>query len=704
MAYHWAVVEDICEKLVFCKCFVVNARRSSSWPPQPPSTSEKSARSLTRPNAWSEATRCRENPGKGSTRDRAVRSRWVAAKGLRVPKDWKADDELGPGSRSSTKATYLEGSTSEWHSHPPFDRVMIWPTGMTGIQEKEPWADRINPESDIKQVASRYRARASRGCSLNRLRHLRHPISAWCEKAVNEKLFQALTKEKEDLQWTLEVLSTAAETDKKARAAAEQTTRHQRAELEAVIERLNKSREDAQRVMSARCEALEGDSKRLNKASALMDKVTELQHQEDALQRSVKEVERVKTEREALLKDQDTAVKGLATIHKYRLAEKTKYEEEVNLLKVKIGHMTEVTLVRRIGGGKLTMHFSRSKKTIRLFGLEKATLRDADRQSGFTQRSVDTADTARLQNELASIRAKYVDLVAVRDALASRLSATMPRTPGFTYRDNEVRSFLGYSESESNLWMDVAFQRQGRARGGSSLLSAIHAISNPLDTAGVPLSVAGYGQKGTYPPPWTDAVVRPRRGSCHPYHPTHEYLPYLDKWTTPSSLHRDVGREFDLFVSNQNFVYYVGIYKLHSIRNARSTIPPDVSAAAIARAADAPHDNKIAECFPDGKIEVECFGCNHSTSASSDLGIANRIDCKSSVASGASLATPGAPASCRLSISRQTKARDRLQTSIHRVGPASAFYGLRDVHKHAWKTHIAELSRAVRILRDYPQS
>ncbi|KAJ7626120.1 hypothetical protein FB45DRAFT_1060631 [Roridomyces roridus] len=111
-----------------------------------------------------------------------------------------------------------------------------------------------------------------------------------------------LTQETQDLRRAIEEVSRAAETEQKVRVAAEQTAQDQHARLEAEIERLNKelshnaslitSRGDTERVMSERCEALEADAERLRKT--LMDKVSELQRDE-ALQRSVQEVERMKT-------------------------------------------------------------------------------------------------------------------------------------------------------------------------------------------------------------------------------------------------------------------------------------------------------------------------------------------------------------------------------------------------------------------------
>ncbi|KAJ6514636.1 hypothetical protein DFH09DRAFT_254406 [Mycena vulgaris] len=98
------------------------------------------------------------------------------------------------------------------------------------------------------------------------------------------------------------------------------------------------------------------------------------------------------------------------------------------------------------------------------------------------------------------------------------------------------------------------------------------------------------------------------------YHPTHEYWPALHKWVTPTSIVSLAGESFDLFVNVKDCVYYVGIYTLHAMRDVHppgSPIPPDVSPAAIELAAAVKADDewcKIADCFPDGHIKVECFG------------------------------------------------------------------------------------------------
>ncbi|KAJ7604403.1 hypothetical protein B0H17DRAFT_71478 [Mycena rosella] len=100
------------------------------------------------------------------------------------------------------------------------------------------------------------------------------------------------------------------------------------------------------------------------------------------------------------------------------------------------------------------------------------------------------------------------------------------------------------------------------------------------------------------------------------YHPTHEYWPAVQKWVTPPSISFLSPELFDLFLTSQNAVYYVGVYAFHSMRDVHppgSPIPPDVSPVAIHQATGVPAANvnpwdKITECFLDGHIKVECFG------------------------------------------------------------------------------------------------
>ncbi|KAJ7626130.1 hypothetical protein FB45DRAFT_869228 [Roridomyces roridus] len=81
-----------------------------------------------------------------------------------------------------------------------------------------------------------------------------------------------------------------------------------------------------------------------------------------------------------------------------------------------------------------------------------------------------------------------------------------------------------------------------------------------------------------------------------------------------------------------------------------------------------PHTPQEALKYRSPGENGECLSWSlYSTSASSDLGMANRIDCKSNVASGASLVIPQAPALRRLNISRLIKARDRLQAPLSRI-------------------------------------
>ncbi|KAJ7101855.1 hypothetical protein C8R43DRAFT_1047765 [Mycena crocata] len=73
------------------------------------------------------------------------------------------------------------------------------------------------------------------------------------------------------------------------------------------------------------------------------------------------------------------------------------------------------------------------------------------------------------------------------------------------------------------------------------------------------------------------------------------------------------GQQFDFFINQGPYVYYIGTYLVHSLRMAHppgSKITSDVSPAAILRATGlSTHlKKKVTECFPDGEIRTECFG------------------------------------------------------------------------------------------------
>ncbi|KAJ7186531.1 hypothetical protein C8R46DRAFT_1341920 [Mycena filopes] len=103
------------------------------------------------------------------------------------------------------------------------------------------------------------------------------------------------------------------------------------------------------------------------------------------------------------------------------------------------------------------------------------------------------------------------------------------------------------------------------------------------------------------------------------YHPTHDYWSHQQRWVTPPQLASFAGNAFDLFVTSGGLVYYVGVYRLHSLRGVSlpgGPVPVDVSKAAIQRAtgvdhlpAGCPHPKVLlAEAFPDGELKTECFG------------------------------------------------------------------------------------------------
>ncbi|KAJ7737810.1 hypothetical protein DFH07DRAFT_93289 [Mycena maculata] len=110
---------------------------------------------------------------------------------------------------------------------------------------------------------------------------------------------------------------------------------------------------------------------------------------------------------------------------------------------------------------------------------------------------------------------------------------------------------------------------------------------------------------------------------CNPSHrvhalaftPTHRYNQKTDKWTNGSFLKTCSGRDemVELFVNQGPFMYYAGTYVVHSLRDLHppgSKNPTGVCQLAMYRATGL-HQNqaeKLTECFPDGKIETECFG------------------------------------------------------------------------------------------------
>ncbi|KAJ7101850.1 hypothetical protein C8R43DRAFT_242504 [Mycena crocata] len=95
--------------------------------------------------------------------------------------------------------------------------------------------------------------------------------------------------------------------------------------------------------------------------------------------------------------------------------------------------------------------------------------------------------------------------------------------------------------------------------------------------------------------------------------PTHEYWYETDTWAVSTKMAGYLGKEFDFFINQGSHVYYVGTYKVHSLRTVHppgSRITSDVSQAAILRATglSAHLKEKITECFADGEIKTECFG------------------------------------------------------------------------------------------------
>ncbi|KAJ7912995.1 hypothetical protein B0H13DRAFT_513516 [Mycena leptocephala] len=95
--------------------------------------------------------------------------------------------------------------------------------------------------------------------------------------------------------------------------------------------------------------------------------------------------------------------------------------------------------------------------------------------------------------------------------------------------------------------------------------------------------------------------------------PTHEYRHASDTWVNSSRMVSNCGQTFDLFMNKGDLVFYVGIYRVHSLRMVHppgAKIPTDVSRAAILLAAGLHQrsQTKVNECFPDGEMRTECFG------------------------------------------------------------------------------------------------
>jgi len=102
-------------------------------------------------------------------------------------------------------------------------------------------------------------------------------------------------------------------------------------------------------------------------------------------------------------------------------------------------------------------------------------------------------------------------------------------------------------------------------------------------------------------------------GKCHAlvFASTHEYL--HPHWVNNTRMVANCGQTFDFFVNQAGFVYYAGIYTVHSLRMVHppgATVTSDVSRAAILHSVH-PHAGSrgnLNECFPDGQIKTECFG------------------------------------------------------------------------------------------------
>ncbi|KAF7324127.1 hypothetical protein MKEN_00635100 [Mycena kentingensis (nom. inval.)] len=89
-------------------------------------------------------------------------------------------------------------------------------------------------------------------------------------------------------------------------------------------------------------------------------------------------------------------------------------------------------------------------------------------------------------------------------------------------------------------------------------------------------------------------------------------------WVPHVTMLERVGKEEELFVVEEGMMYYVGTYRVHSMRELvppGSLLPVDVTTGSIARAmrletaiAAPKRKDKLREAYPDGQFRVECFG------------------------------------------------------------------------------------------------
>ncbi|KAJ7229631.1 hypothetical protein C8J57DRAFT_1534388 [Mycena rebaudengoi] len=78
--------------------------------------------------------------------------------------------------------------------------------------------------------------------------------------------------------------------------------------------------------------------------------------------------------------------------------------------------------------------------------------------------------------------------------------------------------------------------------------------------------------------------------------PIHEYWDPAEKRDTFSNTGKFCSQTFDLFMNRGSFVYYAGIYTMHTSEASMLPVPIFLRMW------------KMPDCFPDGKMKVKCYG------------------------------------------------------------------------------------------------
>ncbi|KAJ7101833.1 hypothetical protein C8R43DRAFT_242275 [Mycena crocata] len=98
--------------------------------------------------------------------------------------------------------------------------------------------------------------------------------------------------------------------------------------------------------------------------------------------------------------------------------------------------------------------------------------------------------------------------------------------------------------------------------------------------------------------------------------PTHRYDQATKKWTEGSDLTSVHGGTRELFIDRKEFVYYMGTYKCHDLRQlhpegTRSPAhisSPEIKDAALGVPRPSGYQKIVERCYPDGIIKVEATG------------------------------------------------------------------------------------------------